>query len=62
MCSSDLGASRFRGGLHAADFVRLMAVQRLTQDGLRRIAPAVVPLARAEGLRAHAESVEVRLA
>ena len=56
------GASRFRGGLHAADFVRLMAVQRLTQEGLRRIAPAVVPLARAEGLRAHAESVEVRLA
>ena len=28
------GAARFRGGLSAADFVRVMAVQRLTRDGL----------------------------
>ncbi|MGE0448546.1 MAG: histidinol dehydrogenase [Vicinamibacterales bacterium] len=55
------GAARFRGGLSAADFVRVMAVQRLTQEGLRRLAPTIVPLARAEGLRAHAESIEVRL-
>src|SRR3954471_10536573 len=55
------GAARFRGGLSAADFVRVMAVQRLTADGLARLAPTAVPLARAEGLRAHAESVQVRL-
>jgi len=55
------GAPRFRGGLSAADFVRVMAVQRLTRAGLVRLAPAILPLARAEGLRAHAESVEVRL-
>ncbi len=55
------GAARFRGGLSAADFVRVMAVQRLTADGLARLAPTVVPLARAEGLRAHAESVQIRL-
>jgi histidinol dehydrogenase len=55
------GAARFRGGLSAADFVRVMAVQRVTRDGLARLAPIVVPLARAEGLRAHAESIEVRL-
>jgi histidinol dehydrogenase len=55
------GASRFRGGLSAADFVRVMAVQRLTRAGLAGLAPAILPLARAEGLRAHAESVEVRL-
>jgi histidinol dehydrogenase len=55
------GAARFRGGLSAADFVRVMAVQRLTRDGLRRLAPTIVPLARAEGLQAHAESIEVRL-
>jgi len=48
------GAARFRGGLSAADFVRVMAVQRLTADGL-------APLAKAEGLRAHAESIQVRL-
>ena len=55
------GAARFRGGLSAADFVRVMAVQRLTRAGLAKLAPTVVPLARAEGLRAHAESIEVRL-
>ncbi len=55
------GAARFRGGLSAADFVRVMSVQRLTRDGLARLAPTILPLARAEGLDAHAESVEVRL-
>jgi histidinol dehydrogenase len=55
------GAARFRGGLNTADFVRVMAVQRLTRQGLRRIAPTIVSLARAEGLVAHAESIEVRL-
>lgn len=55
------GAARFRGGLSAADFVRVMSVQRLTVDGLARLAPTIVPLATAEGLRAHAESIRVRL-
>ena len=55
------GAARSRGGLHAADFVRVMAVQRVTRDGLARVAPTIVTLARAEGLDAHAESIEVRL-
>jgi histidinol dehydrogenase len=55
------GAARFRGGLSAADFVRVMSVQRLTAAGLARLAPAILPLARAEGLEAHAESIEVRL-
>ena len=55
------GAARFRGGLSAADFVRVMSVQRATRPGLARLAPTVVALARAEGLEAHAESIEVRL-
>jgi histidinol dehydrogenase len=55
------GASRFRGGLSAADFVRVMSVQRVTRAGLEALAPTIVPLARAEGLVAHAESIEVRL-
>lgn len=55
------GAARTRGGLSAADFVKIVAIQRLTRDGLRRIAPAAVALANAEGLRAHARSIEVRL-
>jgi histidinol dehydrogenase len=55
------GAARFRGGLSAADFVRVMSVQRLTRAGLARLAPTIDTLARAEGLTAHAASVGVRL-
>ena len=55
------GAARARGGLSAADFMRAMTVQRVTRPGLRRIAAAAVPLARAEGLQGHAESIEIRL-
>jgi histidinol dehydrogenase len=54
------GAARARGGLSAADFVRVSAVQRITAAGLRRIAPAAISLARAEGLQAHAASIEMR--
>jgi histidinol dehydrogenase len=55
------GAARFRGGLNAADFVRLVSLQRLTRRGLARIAPTVTTLARAEGLEAHARSIDVRV-
>jgi len=55
------GAARVRGGLSAADFVRQITVQRLTQKGLKHIGPAVIDLATAEGLTAHAESIAVRL-
>jgi histidinol dehydrogenase len=55
------GAARYRGGLSAADFVRLTSVQRLTANGLAALAPTIVTLARAEGLNAHAASIEVRL-
>jgi len=55
------GAARVRGGLSAADFVRQITVQRLTQKGLEQIGPAVIDLATAEGLMAHAESIAVRL-
>ncbi len=55
------GAARVRGGLSAADFVRQITVQRLTQKGLKQIGPTVIDLATAEGLTAHAESIAVRL-
>lgn len=56
------GAARFRGGLSAADFVRIASVQRLSRAGIRRIGPAAAALAEAEGLAAHAASVRMRLA
>jgi len=55
------GAARLRGGLSAADFLKVITVQRLTRRGLARLRPTVVTLARTEGLEAHAHSVEVRL-
>ena len=55
------GGARFRGGLNAADFVRLVSVQRVSQRGLARLAPIVTTLARAEGLEAHARSIDVRV-
>jgi histidinol dehydrogenase len=56
------GVARLRGGLSAADFVKVISVQELSPEGLAKICPAVTTLARAEGLEAHARSVEVRLA
>ena len=54
------GAARLRGGLSSADFVKVISVQELTPAALAKLAPAVSTLARAEGLEAHARSVEVR--
>jgi histidinol dehydrogenase len=55
------GAARARGGLTAADFVRVSTVQQIAADGLRRVGPAGVALANAEGLHAHAASILMRL-
>ncbi len=56
------GAARGRGGLGAADFVRVTTVQTLTRSGLKAVGPDAVALAEAEGLRAHAASIQIRLA
>jgi histidinol dehydrogenase len=55
------GAARARGGLSAADFVRVFTVQRVTAAGLRAIGPAAVALAEVEGLTGHARSIRMRL-
>jgi len=56
------GAARLRGGLSAADFVKVISIQKLSYEGLRSLAPSIITLARGEGLEAHARSVEVRTA
>ena len=55
------GAARQRGGLAVTDYLKVISVQELTQPALRKLAPSITTLARAEGLEAHARSVEVRL-
>lgn len=54
------GAARLRGGLSAADFVKVISVQELSPSALAGLTPAITTLARAEGLEAHARSVEAR--
>jgi histidinol dehydrogenase len=54
------GAARLRGGLSAADFVKVIAIQELSSEALAALAPTITTLARAEGLEAHARAVEVR--
>jgi len=55
------GAARQRGGLSVADYLKVITVQQLTKPALKKLAPAITTLARAEGLENHARSVEVRL-
>lgn len=54
--------ARVRGGLHTADFVKLVSIQTLTKAGLAGLASTVTTLARAEGLEGHARSIEIRMA
>ena len=54
------GAARLRGGLSVMDYLKVISVQQLTREALSQLAPAITTLARAEGLEAHARSVEVR--
>jgi histidinol dehydrogenase len=54
------GVARFRGGLSVLDFVKVMTVQELSRAGLQKIAPSILTLAEAEGLKAHAHSIQVR--
>lgn len=54
--------ARLRGGLSAADFVKVIAVQELSSSALEELRPTITTLARIEGLEAHARSVESRFA
>jgi len=54
------GAARLRGGLSIMDYLKVISVQQLKSVALRQLAPSITTLARAEGLEAHARSVEVR--
>ena len=56
------GQARFRGGLSVLDFIKLITVQELTCNGLKRIGKTVQTLAQIEGLQAHAASINVRCA
>jgi len=54
------GWARQRGGLSTGDFVKCISVQSIGRRGFAKLADDVQMLARAEGLLAHANAVEIR--
>ncbi|WP_414703759.1 histidinol dehydrogenase [Povalibacter sp.] len=56
------GFARAYSGLSMTDFLRRMTVQELSDDGLRDLGPTAIAIAQLEGLDAHANAVQVRLA
>lgn len=54
------GWARRRGGLSAADFVKCISLQTITQQGLSRLAAVAETLSESEGLLAHRNAVRVR--
>lgn len=55
------GYARAYSGVSVDSFVKKITFQQLTPEGLETIGPAVMEMARAEGLEAHARAVSVRL-
>jgi histidinol dehydrogenase len=55
------GAARATGGLSVLHFLKVITCQRLSPAALERVAVSAAILARAEGLEAHARSIECRL-
>jgi len=53
--------ARFSSGLSVLDFMKRTSFIQLDEAALRAIGPAAIALAEAEGLPAHARSIEVRL-
>ncbi len=54
-------SARFSSGLSVLDFMKRTSVLKLGPEELRRLAPAAIALAKAEGLEAHGRSVAIRL-
>ena len=54
-------SARFASGLSVLDFMKRSSLIACEADGLAAIGPAAITLAQAEGLDAHALSVQIRL-
>lgn len=55
------GYARAYSGVSLDSFVKKITFQQLSLEGIRGLGPAVVQMAEAEGLQAHANAVRVRL-
>jgi histidinol dehydrogenase len=56
------GFARAYSGLSLGDFLKRITIQELTADGLRDLGRTALTIAGMEGLDAHANAVQVRLA
>jgi histidinol dehydrogenase len=56
-----MGTARFASPLGVQDFLKVTSVVAVDEAGLRALGPAAARIARAEGLTAHARSIELRL-
>ena len=54
------GAARFASGVNVATFTRRSTTVEASREAFHELAPHAVALARAEGLEAHARSLEIR--
>jgi histidinol dehydrogenase len=55
------GTARFFSPLHLGDFTKVINVAAANEKALKRLGPATIAIARAEGLTAHARAIEQRL-
>jgi sulfopropanediol 3-dehydrogenase len=56
-----MGAARYTGGLWVGKFLKTCTYQRLTEEGTRRVAPAVAAISTAEQFGGHALTATMRL-
>ncbi|MEM2098097.1 MAG: histidinol dehydrogenase [Methanothrix sp.] len=55
------GYAKIFSGLNIDAFTKKISIQSMTADGLESLADAIIKMAESEGLRAHAESVRIRM-
>ncbi len=55
------GFARSYSGVSVDSFLKKITFQKLSKDGLEKIADTVIEMAEAEGLTAHAEAIKIRL-
>jgi histidinol dehydrogenase len=55
------GYARAYNGVNLLSFMKSMSVQTISREGLQKLGPAIVTMAEAEGLDAHAAAVKIRL-
>jgi histidinol dehydrogenase len=55
------GTARFFSPIHVGEFLKVISLAAANQRAVRRLGPATIALARAEGLAGHARAIERRL-